>query len=102
MILSNVGIQAALDAGDLSITPEPNPRRLTGYDRSCPYDTCSVNLRLSSEIQIPKPDLLPITLDFRRGSVSKFLPQLFDRFVLDTVVTRCTQTSSFWLKPMSE
>jgi dCTP deaminase len=84
MILSNVGIQAALDAGDLSITPEPNPRRLTGYDRSCPYDTCSVNLRLSSEIQIPKPDLLPITLDFRRGSVSKFLPQLFDRFVLDT------------------
>jgi deoxycytidine triphosphate deaminase len=81
MILSNVGIQAALDAQDLHITPEPNPRRPTGYQGSCPYDTCSVNLRLGSEIQIPKPGK-PITLDFRKGRIAKFLPEIFEKKVI--------------------
>jgi len=33
MILSNVGIQTALDDADLVITPEPLPRRPSGYQR---------------------------------------------------------------------
>jgi hypothetical protein len=82
MILSNVGIQAALDAHDLGITPEPSPRRPTENQGSCPYDTCSVNLRLGSEIQIPKPGK-PITLDFRKGGVAKFLPEIFEKNVID-------------------
>ncbi len=82
MILSNVGIQRALDEGDLVITPEPAPRRPTAYQGSCPYDTCSVNLRLGPEISIPKPGK-PITLDLRKGSIAKFLPELYETTVLD-------------------
>jgi dCTP deaminase len=77
MILSNVGIHAALDAGDLAITPEPTPRRPTGYQVECPYDTCSVNLKLGDQIAIPKPGK-PITLDLRRGGIAKFLPELYE------------------------
>lgn len=82
MILSNLGIQAALDAQDLIITPEPAPRRPTEYQGSCPYDTCSVNLRLGSQISIPKPGK-PITLDFRKPGIAKFLPEIFETFSID-------------------
>lgn len=82
MILSNVGIQAALDAQDLVITPEPTPRRPTEYQGPCPYDTCSVNLRLGSQISIPKPGK-PITLDFRKPDIAKFLPEIFETFTID-------------------
>lgn len=77
MILSNVAIQAAIDAGDLVITPEPSPRRPSEPQGTCPYDTCSVNLRLGSQISTPKPQK-PITLDFRKPGVGKFLPEIFD------------------------
>lgn len=82
MILSNVGIHAALDARDLIITPEPSPRHPTEYDNSCPYDTCSVNLQLGEEIAIPKPGK-PITLDLRKGGVAKFLPELYESRIID-------------------
>ncbi|MEA2327024.1 MAG: dCTP deaminase [Thermoanaerobaculia bacterium] len=82
MILSNVGIQAAIDAADLVITPEPTPRRSVENRRSCPYDTCSVNLRLGSEISITKPGK-PITLDFRRPNAATFLPEIFDTITID-------------------
>src|SRR5215212_7285622 len=82
MILSNIGIQAALDAADLIITPEPTPRRPTESQGSCPYDTCAVNLRLGPEIAIPKPGK-PITLDLRRGGIAKFLLELYDTTSID-------------------
>jgi dCTP deaminase len=82
MILSNVGIQAAIDAGDLIITPEPTPRRPEEDRRSCPYDTCSVNLRLGSHISITKPGK-PITLDFRKPGAALFLPEIFDTITID-------------------
>ena len=82
MILSNEGIQQALDAGDLAITPEPSPRRLSADQRSCPYDTCSVNLRLGTHISIPKKGR-PITLDLRKGGVGAFLPELYETVRLD-------------------
>jgi dCTP deaminase len=82
MILSNDGIQKALDAADLVISPEPAPRRPTAEQRSCPYDTCSVNLRLGPQISIPKKGR-PITLDLRRGGVAAFLPELYETILLD-------------------
>jgi dCTP deaminase len=82
MILSNVGIQAAIDAADLIITPEPAPRRPLEYQGSCPYDTCSVNLRLGSQISIPKPGK-PITLDFRKRGAAMFLPEIFETITID-------------------
>lgn len=82
MILSNDGIQNAIDAGDLVITPEPSPRRPGGNQRSCPYDTCSVNLRLGSQISIPRKGN-PITLDLRAGGVSRFLTQLYETKTID-------------------
>ena len=53
MILSNVEIHAALDSGKLIIHPQPAPRLPSG-DAYCPYDTHTVDLRLSPEISIPE------------------------------------------------
>ncbi len=55
MILSNLEIHKALDEGRLVIKPEPLPRKKGIGVKYCPYDTHSVDLRLSSEITIPKP-----------------------------------------------
>lgn len=80
MILSNDGIQNAIDAGDLVIDPEPSPRRPT-VQRPCPYDTCS-NLRLGPQIRIPKKGK-PITLDLRKGGVAAFLTELYEAVLID-------------------
>lgn len=82
MILSNDGIQNAVDEGDLVITPEPSPRRPGGDQRSCPYDTCSVNLRLGPQISIPRKGK-PITLDLRRGGLAAFLAELYETQTID-------------------
>jgi dCTP deaminase len=82
MILSNDGIQKAIDAGDLVISPEPGPRRPTADQRSCPYDTCSVNLRLGPQISIPRKGK-PITLDLRKGGVAAYLPELYETIKID-------------------
>lgn len=55
MILSNIEIQKAMDEGRLVIKPEPQPRKKGIGVKYCPYDTHSVDLRLGSEITIPKP-----------------------------------------------
>ncbi len=56
MILSNLEIQKAIDDGRLKIIPEPLPRKITPDQPSdsCPYNTTSVDLRLHSEIAVPK------------------------------------------------
>src|SRR5437660_1621973 len=64
----------------ISVSLPPSPRRKTESE-GCPYDTCSVNLRLGSEIQIPKPGK-PITLDFRKPGAAKFLPEIFEKNVI--------------------
>lgn len=53
MILSNVELHAALDSKRLIIDPEPQPRAPGVGVEHCPYDTHSVDLRLSDEIVIP-------------------------------------------------
>jgi dCTP deaminase len=49
MILSNVSLHEALDARQLVIEPEPQPRHKVG-SAVCPYQTSSVDLRLGAEI----------------------------------------------------
>ena len=57
MILSNLEIQKAIDDGRLIIQPEPLPRKITPDQpsNSCPYNATSVDLKLHSEIAVPKP-----------------------------------------------
>src|SRR5579872_236127 len=55
MILSNVELYKALDAGRLVISSEPQPRFLPAGTGHCPYDTHSVDLRLGDEISVPQP-----------------------------------------------
>lgn len=64
MILSNVEIHRAIDAGRIRIQPEPTPRTKDGTG-DCPYQTTAVDLRLGNEISYFKQ--LPITIDLRRG-----------------------------------
>jgi len=50
MILSNVEIQRAIDAGRLVLDPEPLPRRPGPDGADCPYQTSAVDLQLGDEI----------------------------------------------------
>jgi dCTP deaminase len=52
MILCNTLVHAALDSGELVIEPQPFPRT-PQVGAHCPYDTHSVDLRLSDEISVP-------------------------------------------------
>ncbi len=54
MILSNLEIHKALDEGRLIIEPQPTPRKKGIGVKYCPYDTHTVDLRLSNEITVPK------------------------------------------------
>ncbi len=69
MILSNVGIQRALDEGALVIEPQPSPRESTAT-AECPYQTSAVDLRLGNEIAWLKEGL-PISFDLREGGLSR-------------------------------
>ena len=93
MILSNAGIQAALDDGDLVINPEPIPRRPADGE-ACPYDTCAVNLRLRPQISIPIPGK-PITLDLRKGGMAAFLPELYETRTIDPAGGYALATNKF-------
>ncbi|HLX62932.1 MAG TPA: dCTP deaminase [Planctomycetota bacterium] len=73
MILSNVEIQRALDDGRLVIKPEPMPRRPT-HGATCPYDTHTVDLTLSTDFVVPNSG--PFTIDFAQpGKISEFIAQ---------------------------
>ena len=76
MILSNRGLQVALDSGDLIIDPEPVPRFPT-EGASCPFDTCSVNLRLGHRVSIPKLGK-PFSFDLRHGKIGPFLAEVYE------------------------
>jgi dCTP deaminase len=72
MILSNRGIQGALDQGRLVIQPEPSPREPIVNGPACPYNTTAVDLRLGRFISVPKRDE-PFNFDLRKGGLAKFL-----------------------------
>jgi dCTP deaminase len=74
MILSNVEIHKALDEKRLVIAPEPQPRRKPVGGGHCPYDTHTVDLRLSSEIVIPTSN--KFTYDMvARGDLAQLIKQ---------------------------
>ncbi len=90
MILSNVSLHEALDAGRLVIEPEPQPRHKVG-NVVCPYQTSSVDLRLGAEIAYFK-DNLPVNIDLREGSFA-------DLFGRNSETCQITQEQPFALKP---
>ena len=67
MVLSNVEIVKALNAGAFKIKNLPS---LDPSER--PFNTSAVDLRLGNEITIPKCEGEPVQLDLRRGSIAKF------------------------------
>lgn len=71
MILSNCEIHKAIDEGRLIIKPEPLPRVPT-IEQECPYDAHTVNLKLASEIFIPKAGTYSIDLR-GNGSLPEFI-----------------------------
>lgn len=83
MILSNVAVQKALDEGDLVIDPEPSPRRPTLADLRCPYDTTTVNLRLSERLQVAPSVPPPLTFDLRKGGIATLLSQVYEPRLID-------------------
>ena len=90
MILSNVEIHRALDEKRLILEPEPSPR-IAGPEGSCPFQTSSVDLRLSPEIAHFKAGL-PISIDLRAGSFGDLFSANSQQFVL-------TEQQPFALKP---
>jgi dCTP deaminase len=67
MILSNIEILKAIEAKNLSISP------LAGSDPSKPpFNTSAIDLRLGTEITIPK-DQSPVQLDLRKSGIARFL-----------------------------
>ncbi len=95
MILSNKGIQRALDEGRLVIRPEPLPRRPTVEQPNCPYDTTAVDLRLGRIISIPKTGAF--TYDLRQGSIAKFLAEQCTEVDLTVVQSLALQPGQFVL-----
>jgi dCTP deaminase len=80
VILSNVLLQEALESGRLVIEPRPMPLRPTDGQK-CPYDTHSVNLRLGSEISVPKAG--PYSFDLELGGeLSQFLSRNSDKLII--------------------
>lgn len=84
MILSNVAIHSAIDDGLLEITPEPTPRFPSLDDPRCPFDTSSLNLRLSPDLNIPVANQ-PYAFDLQRGSLAPFLKNMFRPSQIDGV-----------------
>ena len=79
MILSNRELQAALDRGALGISPEPSPRERTALGVPCPYDTCSVDLRLGKHLSVPPDKPYPMAIDLRKGGIAPLLGRVYDQ-----------------------
>lgn len=82
MILSNVAIHAAIDAGDIIITPEPWPRLPSLNAPKSPYDTTAVNLRLSEHLSIGDKKQ-PFNFDLRTGGLATLLQDTYRPKVID-------------------
>jgi len=90
MILSNVEIQLALDAGRLVLDPEPSPRN-GGKNGACPYETSAVDLRLGDDVSYFK-DGLPLDINLARGGFMKL-------FGANSIRQKITAERPFVLRP---
>ena|SRR3990167_9942782 len=91
MILSNVAIHKAIDDGALKIQPEPSPRLNSLSGSSSPYDTTSVNLRLSPALSIAD-ETKPFVFDLRQKGLAQFLKDAYRSHEID-------RDGGFALKP---
>ncbi len=82
MILSNVEIHKAIDAGDIIIQPEPLPRLPSLQNTKSPYDTTTVNLRLSRTLSICKKPQ-PLTFDLRKPGLPALIKQVYEPYEMD-------------------
>jgi dCTP deaminase len=82
VILSNVEIHKALDAGDIVIQPEPVPRFPSLANPRSPYATTAVNLRLSPSLSISRDDL-PIAFDLRKPGIANLLGKVYQAKEMD-------------------
>jgi dCTP deaminase len=74
-----------LDETRLIITPEPEPRFPGIGSGHCPYDTHSVDLRLSDEISVPH-DIEFSSIDLTRpGRVAQYIEANSDRHTISDV-----------------
>ncbi|MCA9081667.1 MAG: dCTP deaminase [Planctomycetaceae bacterium] len=90
MILSNAAIHDALDAGQLIIRPEPQPRVPTEH-RECPYQTSAVDLRLGAEISYFREGL-PLDINLRQGGFARL-------FGPNSQTQQITEEQPFVLRP---
>lgn len=77
-VLSNRALVQALDDRRLIIEPRPKPE--PGQEGT-PYDTISVDLRLSSEIRVPKKNL-NIEFDLRGSGLSGTLDAVYEQVII--------------------
>jgi dCTP deaminase len=82
VILSNVEIHKALDAGDIIITPEPMPRLPSLANAKSPYDTTAVNLRLSPVLSLCVEDP-PMAFDLRKPNIKEWLGKVYEPRTMD-------------------
>jgi dCTP deaminase len=82
MILSNVEIHKALDAGDIIIEPQPTPRFASLAQPKSPYDTTAVNLRLSPHLSVCKQPS-PMTFDLRKSGLPALLDKVYEPYDMD-------------------
>ncbi len=86
-VLSNLAILRALDEGRLRIEPRPAP----GPEAvGSPFNSSSVDLRLASELRVPKPNL-SLTFDLRQGNIAETLDSICEPYEMDA--------SGFLLEP---
>ena len=70
-----------MDEGRLVIYPEPVPRVKGIGDKYCPYDSHTVDLKLGSEITVPKPGTF--AYDFKAsGSIADLIAQNSEKHTL--------------------
>jgi len=91
MILSNVAIHRALNAGDIVIDPEPSPRLPSLAAPSSPFDTTAVNLRLSPYLSVCRT-AQPLAFDLRKPGLPSLLDKVYEPLEMDP-------TGGYSLKP---
>jgi dCTP deaminase len=82
MVLSNVEIHRAIDAGDIEIAPEPSPRFSSMISPESPYGTTAVNLRLSPHLSVCK-QTQPFTFDLRKSGLVSLLNKVYEPLEMD-------------------
>lgn len=93
VILSNREILSGIAAGRFNISP------LAGHDPTIsPFNTSAVDLRLNTQIQVPKRH--PAALDLRQPGIAEFLSRISETLTItDEQAFTLTPGNLSWRKP---